>query len=706
MNFSEARLQFDAKYSNLNLLTKSLVTVDGNITYDIPIKDTANKPNEEYYKWQFIYSLIASDLFPTDHIGTEVYFPKGNKKSAPIKIDAVIFSDVQWLDLYKKYREQGDQDALDKIRKLAIGVVEFKRGDKKIEQVFNSQIKASIKEPDSNFVLGVYYDAGRLYLFKKFNGTISRYDNTKNYAYSQRILEQYQLEITDPYYMIPDLPHITKLLAQPAKMKYADLKVEELDIVFTINDENIKLSLSQILKTMDAISMYDETGYLILIQLIALKIFDEKQSETYGTKLRFYVESEEIFNDDLGSKAVQQFLSRLQSLFDEAKIYYKSILHENKIDWKNVRHARLVTEVVRQFQKYSLIRSNKNDLYQLVFYNFATEFKKDKNAQFLTPFPIIDFMVRIVNPRRNETVCDPCCGIADFLSLSYINSNSKLDDRNLYGFDNDYNMTLLAQLNMLLNGDGNAVIRFASDKGSINQKLAVNGELKTLSPSQHAAGKWDSWPDNTELLKYDVILTNPPFGKGRSLDLSKPADRDVAELYELYHLYIKENPKAGLDLGVVFLENAVRQIKVGGRFGIVLSNSIASNNSWKFARDWLINSVRIVATFDLPPDVFAETGVNTTLIIGYKPSRTKLAQLVKSNYSVFVRDIREVGYTKKTVKRNVVFDAIFRLNEETFETVINESGESIIDEEFTQTITEFRQWCLFQEIEVNKLFLE
>jgi type I restriction enzyme M protein len=315
-------------------------------------------------------------------------------------------------------------------------------------------------------------------------------------------------------------------------------------------------------------------------------------------------------------------------------------------------------------------------------------------------------MVRIVNPRRNETVCDPCCGIADFLSLSYVNANAKLDDKNLYGFDNDYNMTLLAQLNMLLNGDGNAVIRFVPDKGSINQKLAISGEVKTLNSSLHSAGNWDSWPDNTELLKYDVILTNPPFGKGRSLDFSKRSDRDVAELYELYHLYIQENPKAGLDLGVVFLENAIRQIKTGGRFGIVLSNSIASNNTWKFVRKWLIKNVRIVALFDLPSNVFAETGVNTTIIVGYKPSPQQLAQLCKSDYSVFVRDIKEVGYTKKTVNRNVVFDRNYRLDDETFETIINEIGESVIEEEFSNTVSEFRDWCMFQELKLKKLFLE
>lgn len=706
MNFSEARLQFDAKYATQSVLPRSLVTVDGKFVDNICIRDSLNKPNEEYFKWQFIYSLIAANLFPPDCVGTEVYFPKGNRKSAPLKIDCVLFNDVQWSESYKKYREQDNADALSRLRSLAIGVVEFKRGDKRIEKVFNSQIKASLKEPDSGFVLGIYYDMGRLYLFKRVNGVISRYDNNKNYAYSQRILEQFQLEITDPYYLIPDLAHLRKFFNQKSQGKHADLTVGDLDIIFTINDENIKASLVQILRTMDAVSMYDETGYLILIQLLAAKIYDEKQSTTYGTKLRFYIEPEEVLNGDLASKPVQGFLSRLQALYSDAKIYYKNILHETKIDWKNVRHARLAAEVVQQFQKYSLTRSNKHDLYQLVFYNFATEFKKDKNAQFLTPLPIIDFMVRVVAPRRNETVCDPCCGIADFLSLSYVNANAKLDDKNLYGFDNDYNMTLLAQLNMLLNGDGNAVIKFVPDKGSINQKLSISGELKTLTPDHHAGGKWDVWTDNTELMKYDVILTNPPFGKGRSLDLSKHSDLEVAELYHLYELYVKEHPKSGLDLGIVFLENVVRQLKVGGRFGIVLSNSIASNNTWEFARDWLLRKVRVVSTFDLPPNVFAETGVNTTLIIGYKPDKKRLTQLRDSDYSIFVRDIKEVGYTKKTVNRNVVFDTNYRLNDETFETVMNEVGESVVDEEFAQAITDFREWCMFQELEIKELFLE
>jgi type I restriction enzyme M protein len=646
-----------------------------------------------------------ANLFPRDHIGTEIYFPKGNINSQPIKIDAVVFSSNDWIDYYKKYREQKDQDALQRLRELAVCVIEFKRNDKKIEQVFSSQIKAALKEPDSDFVLGIYYDAGRLYLFKKMGNEISRYDNNLNFPNSQRILEKFQLEITDPYYTIPTLNDLIKK-NNGITVDVTQLKVEDLDIVQTITDENIKAALNQILRVLDSVSLFNEVGYQILIQLFAIKIFDEKRSEEYGWPLKFYIEDKEIINDSLADDNVQAFIKRIQELFNEAKRFYKNILEENKIDWKNIRHVRVATEIVKQFQRYSFVRSRKSDLYQLVFYNFATRFKKDENAQFLTPLPIIDFMVKIVNPRRNETVCDPCCGIGDFLSMSYVNSNMKLDDRNLYGFDKDYDMTVLAQLNMLLNGDGNAIIKYLPDAGSINQKLSVDGEIKLLDLKYHSKGNWDNWPDNTELMKYDVILTNPPFGKGRSLDLSKKTDRDLAELYELYHLYVQENPKAGLDLGIVFLENTVRMLKEGGRFGIVLSNSIASTNTWAFARKWLMENVRIVALFDLPPNVFAETGVNTTIIIGYKPSKDRLNQLINDNYEVFIRDITKVGYTKKTSNRNVVFEKDYLLDEETFETIINDQGESVVDEEFSRIVDEFKEWCIFQESELKKLFLE
>lgn len=706
MNFSEAKIHFDKEYSNLGILEKSIVTVDGSYVKNIKIKGVDGKPNEEYYKWQFIYSLINSKKFPRDHIGTEIYFPKGNRKSEPIKIDAVIFDSIEWIDYYKLYRETKDVDALNKLREMAIVVIEFKRNDKKIDQVFSSQIKASLKEPDSKFVLGIYYDEGRLFLFKKVRDEISRFENSKNIPKSQRILEKFQLEITDPYYMIPSLDEITKILNKDIKYDKSKLKVEELDIVYTINDENIKNSLSNILRMLESVSLFNEEGYLILIQLIAMKIYDEKQSELHGSFLRFYKDDLENLKNGLNDSNSVKFVNRMKDLYDEAKRYYRTILSNNKIDWQQERHIKVVMEIVEEFENYSFVKSRKSDLYQLVFYNFATKFKKDENAQFLTPLPIIDFIVNIVNPRRNETVCDPCCGSGDFLSVSYVNSGSKLDDRNLFGFDNDYNMTVLAQLNMLLNGDGNAIIKYFDNKGSINHKLSIDNAKIKLDSDIHKSGNWDLWNDGTELMKYDVILTNPPFGKGRSLDLNKHEDLEVAKLYELYDLYVENNPKTGLDLGVVFLENAVRLLKHNGRFAIVLSNSLVSNNTWPFVREWLMKKVRIVALFDLPSNVFAETGVNTTILVGYKPTEDKLKKLQDEDYSIFVREIENVGYIKRTSKRNVIFEKDYKLDEETFETIIDSDGNSILNEDFSKYIEEFKEWCLFQEFDLKKLFLE
>src|SRR5205085_11805780 len=81
-----------------------------------------------------------------------------------------------------------------------------------------------------------------------------------------------------------------------------------------------------------------------------------------------------------------------------------------------------------------------------------------------------------------------------------------------------------------------------------------------------------------------------------------------------------------IDLGIVFLENAYRILNAPGRFGIVLSNSIASINRWQKVRDWLMARTRIVALFDLPPNVFAEPGVNTTIIVAYKPEAKKIGR--------------------------------------------------------------------------------
>jgi type I restriction enzyme M protein len=42
-------------------------------------------------------------MYPKENIGTEVHFPKGNKSSAPLKIDVAIFDNDSWFSHYNEY---------------------------------------------------------------------------------------------------------------------------------------------------------------------------------------------------------------------------------------------------------------------------------------------------------------------------------------------------------------------------------------------------------------------------------------------------------------------------------------------------------------------------------------------------------------------------------------------------------------------------
>lgn len=200
--------------------------------------------------------------------------------------------------------------------------------------------------------------------------------------------------------------------------------------------------------------------------------------------------------------------------------------------------------------------------------------------------------------------------------------------------------------------------------------------------------------------KFDIVLTNPPFGEARSWEPSDE-DKKVAECYELWNRY-KQNK---IDLGVIFLENAVRILAENGRMAIVLSNSIASIDAHKEARRWLCDNMRIVAIIDLPANIFAEAGVSPTIIIAYKPNSDELKKLKDSNYQIFSKQIKKVGYEVKTKKKVKYFEMQYKLDPETFEKEINIDGTPKLDEEFTETIEEFRQWCNKQEDMLKNLFL-
>ena len=71
-----------------------------------------------------------------------------------------------------------------------------------------------------------------------------------------------------------------------------------------------------------------------------------------------------------------------------------------------------------------------------------------------------------------------------------------------------------------------------------------------------------------------------------------------------------------------------------------------------------------------------------------------------------MRDIHKVGYEVKTSKRVKYFAQTYKINYETFETEIDKEGNPVIDEDFTSTVADFKQWCLRQEKTLQDLFIK
>lgn len=113
-----------------------------------------------------------------------------------------------------------------------------------------------------------------------------------------------------------------------------------------------------------------------------------------------------------------------------------------------------------------------------------------------------------------------------------------------------------------------------------------------------------------------------------------------------------------------------------------------------------------MALFDLPPNVFADTGANTTLVVAYKPNKEELEKLKEQDYEVFIRDIKQVGYEVRTSRRVKFYNPLWKISEKTFDIETDEQGNPLQDEEFTKIVKEFREWALSQEKTLKDLFVK
>jgi len=237
-------------------------------------------------------------------------------------------------------------------------------------------------------------------------------------------------------------------------------------------------------------------------------------------------------------------------------------------------------------------RDTKGDVYEYLLSMISSA---GENGQFRTPRHIIDLIVRMMDPKPTDTVCDPAAGTAGFLMMAaeYVRetyAKELLQDANrqhfetkaFTGFDFDETMLRIGAMNMMLHGIEEPRIEY-------RDSLAEGGGEDTGH--------------------YSLILANPPFAG--SLD-NESCAKDL--------LKVVNTKKTEL----LFLALFLRLLTTGGRAAVIVPDGVlfGSSKAHKAMRQTLVEDHRLEAVISLPSGVFRPyAGVSTAILIFTKTGR-------------------------------------------------------------------------------------
>ena len=708
--------EFDIKFPNLEIIDKDWYKNNIGVSSfcsSAKAKDAKGNYSEEYIRARFVWSLVNSGMYNKEYICVEFGFPKGNGGKS-LNPDIVVFKNKDW---FHDYAQAKASKNFAKIRKNVLVIFETKKNNKSVESAIENQLRSAMElNTSQDRIFGVYFDdQSDILIFKKIGNSEIRRFNETNELQQDGIIG-WNLEKRD---LLIELPSQQDFIENNESI--SDLAKLKLDSLDAIDEANFNDLMNSLKRANDSIRPESPLREMI-VEFLTLKVFDEKRSKRDKTYLQFYIVSEEKRKDGLAEKS---FRERINNLYKEAQKEYPKVLgrekrlftYDSEFRPSKSNDEKFLVALVETFQQRAILKAKNESFNQIIFNNFGSEQQKADKGQFFTPIPVVKNMIKLLNPIKGEELCDPCCGICDFPAMAFRHANKealKKEDffqtgEHYYGFDIEGSNLKLAELNLVLNGDGGAILE---QMNSLSQKLLQDGitVLKEgeFTTQNYNSETWNHLSDsNKDLKKFKMIATNPPFGKGRDLKTGANGKWDLPketiELYETFKeksdLDIKGNKNYpnSMDMGVLFLENAYKCLEDGGRMAIVLSNSIASIKEWQNIRKWFLSKMRIVGTFDLPSNTFGETGVATTVIIAYKPNRNE-QYLLCADYEVFVKDIVNIGYEVKTVKRSVHFAPQYIINEETFE----KTGK--LNEDFSAMQREWKEFLQRQEEEIKNAF--
>ena len=223
------------------------------------------------------------------------------------------------------------------------------------------------------------------------------------------------------------------------------------------------------------------------------------------------------------------------------------------------------------------------------------------SGEFYTPRSVVQFVVAVTNPQLGETILDPASGTGGFLVEAFthlekqgqtIANRQTLQKSTIYGREAKPLPYLLCQMNLLLHGLENPQIDF--------------GNSLTFK-------RFNEIGDND---RYDVILTNPPFGGEEEVSVKNyfPADMQTAETALLFLQIIMRR-----------LKRPERNKGKPGRAAVVVPNgTLIDDGVCARIKEELLTNFNLHTIVRLPEGVFAPyTGIPTNLCFFDRSHPTK-----------------------------------------------------------------------------------
>lgn len=347
---------------------------------------------------------------------------------------------------------------------------------------------------------------------------------------------------------------------------------------------------------------------------------------------------EEAVETTLGLETFRQIFEELFSLFSKSKIKFKNrdepVMLMNRIiitliHGENLRPIfeannfpkRLRKNIRGLLGRYSLIDVEGYDL-AYAYRDFVTRSftgitpwwagKGEKEiGRYLTPAPVINFMVNLCKPNTEDKVIDFACGSGGFLGAIASRMLGKIDinkylKKKLVGLDADsFSVsTALTFVDLLLPGE------------QISPATIHRGDLNIFHKNGLCSENIHSW-ETQNLSKYlennsfDIVISNPPGGVNYNLGHE---DRLTSN-------FLLEKGKDKLQNAPLFIQRAIQLATTGGKICLIVPDGILSNINLDYIRTHIFENCQVRAIISLPRGIFPNVPSKMSVIFMTKSKR-------------------------------------------------------------------------------------